>query len=79
MTDTVLVALIAAAPATVIGILNYIQHQRVTASILKIEIQTNDLTTALVDSSKIVAHAEGVVEGKKDEKLRAATEVKDSP
>lgn len=79
MTEAVLVALIAATPATVMGILNYIQHQRVTASILKIEIQTNHLTTALVDSSKIVAHAEGVVEGKKDEKIRSATEAKDSP
>lgn len=80
MTDTVQVALIASVGPTLIGLLN-IGHQIMMArkvmvigeSVKRVEGQTNGIKDALVAATAKVAHADGV----KDEKLRAALEVKE--
>ena len=80
MTDTVTVAIIASIGPTLIGGLNLL-HQVIMArkvaamgeNIKKVEVQTNHIKDALVASTALASHAQGV----KDEKLRAATEAVD--
>lgn len=77
MTDSVQIALIASAGPTAIGLLN-ILHQVMMArkviamgvNIQKVETATNHMKDALVQSTALASHAEGV----RDEKIRAAAE-----
>lgn len=77
MTDQVQIALIASIGPTIIGILNAVHQfsssKKVTemgVNIQRVETQTNSIKDALVASTALASHAEGV----KDEKLRAALE-----
>lgn len=75
MTEAVQVAIIVSAGPTVLGVLNLI-HQVIVAkkmtsigdNIQKVETATNHMHDALVASTKIASHAEGV----QDEKIRVA-------
>ena len=77
MTEAVQIALIASAGPTAIGLLN-IAHQVMVArkvaemgvNIQKVETATNHIHDALVASTAMASHAEGV----RDEKIRVAIE-----
>ena len=77
MTDIVQVAIIASIGPTAIGLLN-ILHQVMVArkviemgvNIKRVETQTNSIKDALVASTALASHAEGV----RDEKIRASAE-----
>ena len=68
MTDQVQIALIASIGPTIIGILNALHQYKTGIDIKRVEVQTNSIKDALVASTALASHAEGV----KDEKLRAA-------
>ena len=67
----VLTALVAIIPAAIIGVLNYLQQRAVKTDIATVKEQTNHIKDALVASTKIASHAEGV----QDEKIRVADEM----
>ena len=66
MTDTVQVAIIASIPPTIVGVLNYMQQRQVKSAVRLVKSQTDGIKDALVTSTKLASHAEGV----RDEKIR---------
>lgn len=74
MTDAVQIAIIASIGPTLIGLVNaahqYVATRKIGQNIQKVEEQTNHIKDALVASTALASHAEGV----KDEKIRAAAE-----
>lgn len=70
MTDTVAVALIAAGPALIVAVLNYLQQRGISKDMCTVKEQTNHIKDALIASTKVASHAEGV----QDEKIRVAVE-----
>ena len=70
MTDTVQVAIIASIPPTIVGVLNYMQQRQVKSAVRLVKSQTDGIKDALVASTKLASHAEGV----RDEKIRSAIE-----
>ena len=73
MTDAVTVALIAAAPAALTAVLAgivFVQNQRLSRNVQKIEIATNSMKDALVKTTKEAA----TLQGASDERVRAKNE-----
>jgi hypothetical protein len=77
MTEPVQIALIASAGPTLIGLLNLAHQIKVARKVFdmgenikNVEVQTNHIKDALVASTALASHAEGV----QDEKIRTALE-----
>lgn len=70
MTDQVQIALIASIGPTIIGIIGALHQYKTGQNVKRLETQTNSIKDALVASTALAAHAEGM----KDQKILTSAE-----
>ena len=68
MTDIITVAIIAAVPPTLVGLLNIWSSLRNRKAIIRVELATNGMSDKLLEASKLASHAEGMAAQRKEDR-----------